>query len=329
MSETPSRPPLPARLLAWLGRRAVFAVWAFTVVFLFLRLSPSTGWLPELARHFLLYLILGTLLAGGIALCARRWLHGFVGLLSAAAMAMPLVPYYRKQAEPAESMYGQGADFSLVSCNLLRIVKDPDTMRRVLKEWNPDVLLLQEYTPEWSAALKSVTATYPHQLGRIQDDPFGIWFGSRLPLEELRVEDVGARRFPVIIARIKANARTVRFLGAHATNPVAPSRAGLWRDQFEEYAEVLTSGIDETRIVAGDLNATPFCLTFGNFLKAANLRDSALGHGLGSTWFSPVPGCGLPIDHVLLTPSLEVLEREIGPDTGSDHRPLRLKLRVL
>ena len=34
------------------------------------------------------------------------------------------------------------------------------------------------------------------------------------------------------------------------------------------------------------------------------------------------------IDHLLVTPSVEVVRREVLPDAGSDHRPIRARLRV-
>jgi endonuclease/exonuclease/phosphatase (EEP) superfamily protein YafD len=33
-------------------------------------------------------------------------------------------------------------------------------------------------------------------------------------------------------------------------------------------------------------------------------------------WFA------LPIDHTLVSPGVRVVQREVGPDLGSDHRPV-------
>ena len=46
----------------------------------------------------------------------------------------------------------------------------------------------------------------------------------------------------------------------------------------------------------------------------------------GKTWPSKHPGH--QIDHLLVTPSVEVVRGEVLPDLGSDHRPIRARLRV-
>jgi endonuclease/exonuclease/phosphatase family metal-dependent hydrolase len=46
----------------------------------------------------------------------------------------------------------------------------------------------------------------------------------------------------------------------------------------------------------------------------------------GKTWSSPHPRH--QIDHALVTPSIEVVRGEVLPDLGSDHLPIRLRLRV-
>jgi endonuclease/exonuclease/phosphatase family metal-dependent hydrolase len=46
----------------------------------------------------------------------------------------------------------------------------------------------------------------------------------------------------------------------------------------------------------------------------------------GKTW--PAHRPGHQIDHVLVTPSVEVLDGEVLPDLGSDHRPIRARLRI-
>lgn len=46
----------------------------------------------------------------------------------------------------------------------------------------------------------------------------------------------------------------------------------------------------------------------------------------GKTW--PAGRPQHQIDHLLVTPSVEVVRREVLPDLGSDHRPVRARLRV-
>ena len=76
-------------------------------------------------------------------------------------------------------------------------------------------------------------------------------------------------------------------------------------------------------VLLGDLNCTPFFPWFGRLLREGGLKDSGEGFGLPATWRSN--GIGLPIDHLLVSPSWQVLERRVHPDRmGSDHHPVRV-----
>ncbi len=65
--------------------------------------------------------------------------------------------------------------------------------------------------------------------------------------------------------------------------------------------------------------ASPY---FGDFLKATGLRDSRRGWGWQATWNASRPLLRIPIDHCLVEPEMHVLNREVGPDIGSDHFPI-------
>jgi endonuclease/exonuclease/phosphatase (EEP) superfamily protein YafD len=76
----------------------------------------------------------------------------------------------------------------------------------------------------------------------------------------------------------------------------------------------------------GDFNTTAFSPTFRFILSQTGLRDTARGKGYTPTWGPRMPDepwlpwFGIPIDHVLVSDSVRVLAREIGPPLGSDHR---------
>ncbi len=77
--------------------------------------------------------------------------------------------------------------------------------------------------------------------------------------------------------------------------------------------------------VAGDLNATPWSNAFSK-LDQAGLRRAT---GLTPTWPAIGRGwMGIPIDHVLVTPHWSVVERRVGPNIGSDHFPVMVRIAL-
>jgi endonuclease/exonuclease/phosphatase (EEP) superfamily protein YafD len=84
--------------------------------------------------------------------------------------------------------------------------------------------------------------------------------------------------------------------------------------------EIADRDDDMPRIVAGDLNATPWSSAF---MVAARHGLQRAG-GLAPTW--PHRHVGIPIDHVLADAGWRRGEAQRGPDIGSDHLPVRVAL---
>jgi endonuclease/exonuclease/phosphatase (EEP) superfamily protein YafD len=75
-------------------------------------------------------------------------------------------------------------------------------------------------------------------------------------------------------------------------------------------------------VLLGDLNTTPWNFYFQRLLADSGLRSSAEGRGYQASWPGAPFLLRIPLDHVLLSPELRVVRREIGPDVGSDHLPV-------
>ena len=115
---------------------------------------------------------------------------------------------------------------------------------------------------------------------------------------------------------------TVRLLGTHPLSPSTEERAGL-RDAQLGFARDWSAESGGRRIVAGDLNATPWSLPFRRLLAGGGLQNSQRGYGLELTFPSnSSPIVQVPIDHVLYSEGFQVIDRRLGPSLGSDHLPV-------
>lgn len=276
-------------------------------------------WPLELASHFVVLALLG---ASAVALsCAlrRRWLETATGASLALGYSLLCAPLYVAPARDAAPR----ATLKVVSANLLYRSSDTRPITTWLAAQQPDVMVLMELTPRWRAALDPVLVRYPHQLQYLREDAFGIGVYSRLPL---RATNVSPDDLPMIEARIAHGDRTVTLYAVHSVPPVNRYAAAV-RDLELRHVAQLARKARRDVIVAGDLNTTSWSPIFGALLDASKLVDTRRGFGVQGSWPAAWPApLRIPIDHIITSPDVATLHREVAPDTGSDHRAIMAEL---
>jgi endonuclease/exonuclease/phosphatase (EEP) superfamily protein YafD len=87
---------------------------------------------------------------------------------------------------------------------------------------------------------------------------------------------------------------------------------------------------DETAVVVGDFNLTPYSPYFAAFARASGLQPARGAALAASTWPGMLAtwGLGIPIDHVFVSSNANVVAHEVGPDLGSDHLPVAVILAL-
>lgn len=185
---------------------------------------------------------------------------------------------------------------------------------------NRDVFLVMEIDHDWWRALDELRSVYQYRYAEPRPGNFDIALMSTLSIETLQVAYIGSAGVPSIQARIRVDNRTIGVIGVH---PLPPSRgnSALRNGQLTSTADLVAT-IEGPVIVTGDLNVTPWSPVFRDFLTHLGLHDSCCGYGVQATWPSNWGVAGIPIDHVLVSEQVHVIDRRVGPSFGSDHRPI-------
>ncbi|MCO4744083.1 MAG: endonuclease/exonuclease/phosphatase family protein [Proteobacteria bacterium] len=219
------------------------------------------------------------------------------------------------------------ANLRVVSSNVLMVNAVPEELLAELFAYEPDVVVLQEYSPQFEAAADPFRNAYPYSFEASAEHSFGYAVFSRLPIE--RVLEVEVKGVTVLEADIEVNGRTVRFANVHALPPI---RGGLVADWHAELAELSRRYANHggALVLAGDLNATRHHPSFQSLLKKADLVDghAAVGRAAARTW--PYGGTLPPLvrlDHVLVKGVVAVDVSE-GHPVGTDHTPIIADLWV-
>jgi endonuclease/exonuclease/phosphatase (EEP) superfamily protein YafD len=222
-----------------------------------------------------------------------------------------------------------GADFRVMTANLLHEKCDAPAFAALIDELRPDVVLTQELGPEPARVLSEV---FPHHLLRPSIDFTGNGFATNLEVEFDDGIPMPGR--DGIAARLTVGGRIVRIAGIHLLNPLNfpwwVSARGR-RHQLDGLLEWLDQDTGPV-VVAGDCNASPAWPAYR--LLAANLTDLVAerakrdGARPQPTWgWRPGWPRMLRIDHVF---GREVSAKEVTVRAvrGSDHDALVVDLVV-
>jgi endonuclease/exonuclease/phosphatase (EEP) superfamily protein YafD len=195
----------------------------------------------------------------------------------------------------------------------------------LLSDDGPDVIALQEFTESAMAAVirSDVLAVYPHRVLAPSVDQFGLGVLSKYPVASVEklapVDSLATLKMRLVL---DVRGHTVALTAVHPMPPISPVYASERDASLRLEAERLSkAGIPG--ILLGDMNDTPWST---GLRGTAPLRRAS---GLEPTWPNAWGLLSiLPLDHVLVTPGVRVEEASLGPDLGSDHRPVRVRLAL-
>jgi len=228
-----------------------------------------------------------------------------------------------------------------MTANLLVGHAEVDALAAQVRQFAPDVIFFQEYTPAKAAKLETLLGPmYPFRVEGMRDHAFGEAIYSKIafvsepelyPHESIRAQgslvgraggDVGIWD-PQIRAVIEFGGTEIVLQNVHYAPPIHSSYLLEQRIMTEWLCDWLSR---EARpvIIAGDFNSTQTSVNLVE-LRGAGLIDSrsAASRGWAGTW----PAVGLPsmlpvaIDHVLVR-GLQCEFSRPGTNIASDHLPL-------
>jgi vancomycin resistance protein VanJ len=233
----------------------------------------------------------------------------------------------------------------VLTCNIDGEACDVRKLHSLIAKTKPDIIALQE-CPE-TVAIDLPSSWAVHRKGQ-------LLVASRYPAVDTQY--ALCRRPPspwqpvdALSCLIRTDRGLIRFCNIHLQSPhkglsevldrrtgVNSSRKGKIEAQIterrQESADVRQwlARFPEPTIIAGDFNMPPesaiFCKIWGAYTDAFD----ACGWGFGYTKWTPVGPLryGARIDHILADEDMKPRRCWVGPDVGSDHRPLLAEIGI-
>jgi endonuclease/exonuclease/phosphatase (EEP) superfamily protein YafD len=300
--------------------------------------AGSQWWLFELIEHLrpqYCLILVAAIVVGGI--CRQAWC--FVWCLPLVLNLALIVPLFFTSGQNSfleQANLSPSTTLRILHANLDHDNQDTTKAIQYLEAQDVDLVLLQEVTSKWLAALEADVSRYRVVKSLPLENSQGI--AMLVPVKPSKSIDVVATQIvnlpsysnrPLLEIIMRWGSREVAILSLSVARPnqsnfqaVEFDAAAKWslRQQQENKREV---------VVIGDFNSTPWSGRFRKFLHDANLRNSQRGFGLQPTWSASLPSVlMIAIDHCLHSQSITTIRRATGVNIGSDHLPLFVELHL-
>ncbi len=276
-------------------------------------------WVDILAQFVGPALVATTLLFGAALLLRLRIASALTGLVLAL-----VVTAGSPQWAPGKGWPTDDPGFTLYFANLYVRNGDIEAIARSVREADADVVVLIEIGDASRPGLDRILAGYPHRVATPRAaggaGPSSGLIASRWPLTQSAIDVEHAYG---VAAEVRTPSGPVTVAGVHLTRP--------WPFQYQ-WAQIIQAqalidwrnGVDGPLVVAGDFNSVSSA-RIGRMIRLE--AGLVAAPGWPGTWPSFLPAeAGITIDQVYRSPDLAVTDRRIARHTGSDHRPVVVRL---
>jgi endonuclease/exonuclease/phosphatase (EEP) superfamily protein YafD len=280
----------------------------------------------ELLSNFrVYYLLLANLLA---IIFLVRQLNGLGGLglwLSLGLMAFNsiwIIPWYLPNLA-----HGLGSRIRVLTFNINVANERWDDIADAVRKNNPDVATIIETSAVAKAELEQRFATlYPYVY---RTSGGGIAIFSRFPL--LAPQTKTFANGSVLTTTLQVDQTKVELVAVH---PIVPIKPGLFKRRNALLAELTPYVKQQTKplIFLGDFNLTPWSPYYMRLVSQTNLHNTRLGFGIEPSWIEAATHVHhpkwltalvkIPIDHILVSKDIKVLNCTTQKAANSDHRML-------
>ena len=254
-----------------------------------------------------------------------------IALAAAASLyqATWILPYTK--AFPVEvARQNSGETVKILISNVLMENRETHRLLELIREEDPDVVLLAEPDGLWIRALEPLAKTYPHSMEEPLGNAYGMALYSKFPLADPEMRYLIEDGVPSIKTDLELpSGQKIRFFGTHPKPPFP----GESIDSTERDAELIVTAreVAETSIpaiVAGDLNDVAWSSTTRDFKKVSGMLDPRIGRGFYNSFHAKNWYIRFPLDHIFITDEFTLVDLRRLRSIGSDHFPVAITLAL-
>ncbi len=282
----------------------------------------------ELLSHFrVYYFLLSCLIAFGFLGCHLAGLKNWIPLSFSLGLivfnSIWILPWYLPN-----SHQGTGNTIRVIVFNINVENDQWPANANALRTQQPDVAVLIETSPQATTELSTRLANLLPFSFRASGRNLTIL--SRLPL--ISPESKTFSSGTALITSLQVEGKTVKLIATHPKVPIKPSVFTRRNALLAELATYIQTQKNESLILLGDFNLTPWSPYYAKLVKQIQLHNTRLGFGIQPSWiesttYLAVPDwltalIKLPIDHIFVSQNIRVSNCKTLKAANSDHRML-------
>ena len=295
------------------------------IIFFFLSFFGDTHWTFDLLSHFRLHFFLAAFSLSLLALFLRRPYIFYPALILCFVILVFSGPYWSSSQHIKESSKSYNS-LSLMTFNVWKDNENFQPTLAYIRKTHPDIVGLIEVDHSMDQALQSLRDLYPYYYSKPEEGRFGLALMSRHPFE---VMDTSPYSFnePVITVKLTTQSRSnpIHLVLLHPRPPINKAFTESRNDDFDTLSSWIQNLGDDPLIMMGDLNATRWSPSLSRLIKTNNLVGTQ-GIWSPGSWPSELGYFGIRIDHIFFKNFKGAPDLSVGPNLGSDHRPVNGKI---
>ncbi len=216
--------------------------------------------------------------------------------------------------------------FGFMISNVRMSNKKYDKFLKVVKENDPDLLLINEPNQKWADEISELDERYPYSIKKPLENTYGMILYSKFKLSNVDIRYLVEEGIPSFYTVVELP--TGKQFDLFTVHPQPPH---LHHDTDLREAELLTvakmaKDSPLPSVVAGDLNDVAWSYTTDLFRKISGLLDPRIGRGFYNTYNAYVPLFRYSLDHVFYDPAFRLIRMKCLRFFGSDHFPIFIRL---
>lgn len=276
----------------------------------------------DLFSPFLVYYLLAAIIILIIGIMLRMPYTLSIASLVFMVNLLNVAPIYWFEIIPEVQAAQSRNTIKLLHANVLLSNQNHESLLKLIRKEQPDIISLQELTPKWAKSIRALTDIYPYYKIESRPGAFGIALLSKLKAK-IKLLPLAEQYSPSLMATIETANGELRLISSHPIVPIKQS----WYQTRNKHLDYLANfiGQGKQRIIVGDLNITRWSPIFRRWQKRLQMNNARDGFGIVATWPTfPL----IAIDHCLVSKDVHVDNFYRGENIGSDHWPIIVDLSI-